>query len=265
MRVAAPALASEARAPERRLVLLGFTPFERRQLETVFRLAAARLAQYRLVAQVSEADIAVADADDAEAMAQVRGRGLPAVLVGASDQGGPVRLSRPINVAQVVRSLDTLARRGPPPTAPVQRVLDELAHVAGVPPTRPRGRVLLAAADSAATHALTTSLQRAGCELLQARSGAEAIERTRGGRFDLVIIDAGLDGLDGYHACRSIKRRAEAAGTSPPKVVLIAAGPAAVSRVRAEMAGADRLLEPPLDADALLALLPPLGAAPHPA
>lgn len=252
---ASPPPPADVAAPARRLVLLGFTPFERHQLETVFRLAAARLARYRLVADVAEADIAVADADDAEAMARVRGRGLPAVLVGASGHDGALRLTRPINVAQVVRSLDQLARRGPP-TAPVQRVLDELAHVAGVPPVRPRARVLVAAAEQAATRLLLAPLQRAGCEVLRARSGAEAIERARGTELDLVVIDAGLDGLDGYHACRTIKRRAEASGQTPPPVVLIAAGPAAVNRVRAEMAGADRLLEAPLDGEALLALLP---------
>jgi CheY-like chemotaxis protein len=258
VRVAASALAPArpTEPPERRLVLLGFSSFERHQLETVFRLAAARTARYRLVEQAHDADIAVADADDAAAMAQLRARGLPAVLVGATDSGGPVRLARPINIAQVVRSLDTLARSGPPPTAPVQRVLDELAHVAGVPPLRPKGRVLLAAAASAATRNLAAPLQRAGFELVQARSGAEAIERARGSAFDLVVIDAGLDGLDGYHACRTIHRHAERSGGPKPRIVLIAAGPAAVSRVRAEMAGAELLLEPPLDAAELFALLP---------
>jgi hypothetical protein len=48
-----------------------------------------------------------------------------------------------------------------------------------------------------------------------------------------------------------------------PKVALIAAGPAAVSRLRAEMAGADLLLQPPLDAAALLALLPAAAALPN--
>lgn len=258
MRVAAPALipAPPAGVPERRLVLLGFSSFERHQLETVFRLAAARIARYRLVEQIHEADIAVADADDPDAMALLRARGLPAVLVGATDSGGPVRLARPINIAQVVRSLDTLARSGSPPTAPVQRVLDELAHVAGVPPLRPKGRVLLAAAESAATRNLVAPLQRAGFELVHARSGAEAIERARSAGFDLVVIDAGLDGLDGYHACRTMHRHAERSGKPAPRVVLIAAGPAAVSRVRAELAGAERLLEPPLDVATLFALLP---------
>jgi two-component system, cell cycle response regulator len=253
---------------ERRVVLLGFTEFERHQLHTVLRLASARSVRYRPVEQPAEAEFAVADADDAAAVAVVRARGLAAVLVGSHQPGGPARLPRPINVAQVVRALDALARRGPAPTAPVQRVLDELAHVAGLPPKQPRGRVLLAAADSAATRSLVAPLQRAGCELVQARSAAQAIERARGGGFQLVVIDAAIDGLDGYHACRTIKRRAEAdalgrgGGGGVPAVALIAAtGAAAVGRVRAELAGADLLLEPPLDAAALLALLPEAAPA----
>ncbi len=252
---ASPPPPADVAAPVRRLVLLGFTPAERHQLETVFRLAASRLARYRLVADAADADVAVADADNATAMDQLHRRGLPAVLVGTTEHAGPARLARPINVAQVVRSLDQLARRaGPPP--PVQRVLDELAHLAGVPPVRPRARVLVAVAEQAANRLLLAPLQQAGCEVVRARSGAEAIERARAGELDLVVIDAGLDGLDGYHACRTIKRRAEAEGRTPPPVVLISAGPLAVNRVRAEMAGADRLLEAPLDGEALLALLP---------
>jgi DNA-binding response OmpR family regulator len=71
-----------------------------------------------------------------------------------------------------------------------------------------------------------------------------------------VVIDAGLDGLDGYHACRTIHHHAERSDGPKPRVALVAAGPAEVCRVRAEMAGAELLLEPPLDADMLIALLP---------
>jgi CheY-like chemotaxis protein len=240
-------------------VLLGFSPFERHQLETVLRLAAARAVRYRLEADAGQAELAVVDADDAAALAALQRLGLPALRVGGSPVDGAAPLARPINVAQVVRALDALARRGPPPSPPVQRALDELAHVAGVPPPWPRARLLVAAQEATATPLLLAPLQRAGCELLRVRSGHEAIERARDDTLDLVVIDAGLDGLDGYHACRSIKQRAQAEGRRAPPVVLLAAGPAAVHRVRAELAGADGLLEAPLDAEALLALLPPRG------
>lgn len=253
MKVAAPALPGTPAAVERRVALLGFTPVERHQMQTVLRLAGARTVRYRLVDDAAEAELAVADADDEAAMASVRSRGLVALLVGQSQPDGAARLARPINVAQVVRSLDTLVRRGSPPTpAPVPRAPDAPARV-----PRPRARVLLAAGEHAGTRLLLSPLQRAGCEVQRVHSGAEAIERARTGGFQLVVIDAALDGLDGYHACRSIKRRAEADGSPAPTVVLIAAGPAAVNRVRAELAGADRLLEPPFDGDELLALLPP--------
>lgn len=257
MKVAAPALPASPAAIERRVALLGFSAFERHQLQTVLRLAGARSVRYQLVDDAAAAELVVADADDANAMDRVRSHGLAAVLVGQARPDGPQRLARPINVAQVVRALDALARRGPPPPAPVQRVLDELAQVAGVAPARPRARVLLAVPEQASTRLLLAPLQRAGCELQRGRSGAEVIERARAGGIDLVVIDAALDGLDGYHACRSIKQHAAAEGRRPPPVVLIAAGPAAVNRVRAELAGADQLLEPPLDGEALLALLPP--------
>jgi len=255
LKVASQALPSAPAVVERRVVVLGFAPFERHQLQTVLRLAGARRVRYELVDDPLSADLAVADGDDAAAVARLQGGRLPVLWVGGSEPASGPRLPRPINVALVVRSLDELAHRGPPPPAPVQRVLDELAQLAGVAPAQPRARVLLALPELPWTRLLLVPLQRAGCELRRVRSGVEAIERARTEAPDLVLIDAALDGLDGYHACRSIKRRAEAEGRTAPPVVLIAAGPAAVNRVRAEMAGADRLLEPPLDGEALLGLL----------
>lgn len=264
MKVAAPALPTSPDVVERRIALLGFSEPERRQLEAVLRPADGRAVRYQLVSDPAKAELAVADADDAQAQATVRQLGLMTLHVGSgAGSGRRPALPRPVDPTQVLRALDPLARRGPAPTPQVQRVLDELARVSGRPPP-PRARLLVAAQDPAATPQLLAPLQRAGCELLRARGSAEAVERARDATIDLVVIDTGLDGLDGYHACRSIKQRAIADGRLAPLVVLVAAGPLAVNRVRAEMAGADRLLPAPLDAEALLALLavpesPPAG------
>lgn len=255
MKVAAPALPPRTDVVERRLALLGFTAPERQQLEAALRPADGRAVRYKLVADPARAELALADADDAEAQATVRRLGLLALHVGSGQGGGTMPLLlRPIDATQVLRALEPLAQRGPAPSPQVQRVLDELARVSGLPP-QSRARVLVAAQDHVATPLLMAPLQRAGCELLRARSSTEAVERARDAAIDLVIIDAGLDGLDGYHACRSIKQRALAEGRVAPTVVLIAAGPMGVNRVRAEMAGADRLLPAPLDAESVLALL----------
>jgi CheY-like chemotaxis protein len=255
VKVAAPGLPPRADVVERRLVLLGFSASERQKLEAALRPAEGRPARYQLVSDPGRAELAVADADDAEAQATVRRLGLLALHVGGG-QGGDATplLRRPVDAAPVLRALQTLAQRGPSPSPQVQRVLDDLARVAGLLP-RSRARVLVAAQDHVATPKRLAPFEHAGCELLRARSSTEAVERVREVKVDLVVIDAGLDGLDGYHACRSIKQRASAEGRVPPTVVLIAAGPMAVNRVRAEMAGADHLLPAPLDAEALLALL----------
>jgi CheY-like chemotaxis protein len=262
VKVAAPALPPRTDVVERRLALLGFTKPERQQLEAALRPADGRAVRYQLVTDPARAELALADADDAETQATVRRLGLLALQIGSGQGSGNMPLLlRPIDTAQVLRALEPLARRGPAPSPQVQRVLDELARVSGLPP-QPRARVLVAAQDLVATSLLLAPLQRAGCELLRARSSTEAVERARDATIDLVIIDAGLDGLDGYHACRSIKQRALAEGRVAPTVVMVAAGPMAVNRVRAEMAGADRLLPAPLDADAVLALLAGPASAP---
>jgi CheY-like chemotaxis protein len=262
VKVAAPALPLRTDVVERRLVLLGFSPSERQQLEAASSAGDSHAVRYQLVADPARADVAVADADNAEAQATVRRLGLLALHVGSGQGDGTMPLLlRPVDAAQVLRALEPLARRGPTPSPQVQRVLDELARLSGLPP-QPRARLLVAAHDHVATPLLLAPLQRAGCELLRARSSTEAVERARDAAIDLVIIDAALDGLDGYHACRSIKQRALAEGRVAPMVVLIAAGPMAVNRVRAEMAGADRLLPAPLGAESVLALLAASAHAP---
>ncbi|MFM7506735.1 MAG: hypothetical protein ACKO3M_09300, partial [Rubrivivax sp.] len=167
MRVAAPALPPRTDVVERRLVLLGFSPSERHQLEAAFNPTDGLAVRYQLVADPARAELAVADTDDAEAQATVRRLGLLALHVGSGQGNGTMPLLlRPVDAAQVLRALEPLARRGPLPTPQVQRVLDEPARVSGLPP-QPRALLLVAAQDHVATPLLLATLQRAGCELLR--------------------------------------------------------------------------------------------------
>ena len=48
-------------------------------------------------------------------------------------------------------------------------------------------------------------LKRSGCDLATATTGAEALEKARILRPDLILLDADLPGTDGVACCRSIK------------------------------------------------------------
>lgn len=44
----------------------------------------------------------------------------------------------------------------------------------------------------------------AGCTVITATSGREAIEQTKSGMPDLILMDIVMDDMDGYSACREI-------------------------------------------------------------
>ncbi len=262
MRVAASRPSPEPPARPRPVVLLGFSDFERRQLETVLRLATPRSGACRLVDNVTEAELVVADADDGAAREAVARQGLASATVWV---GSGTPLPRPINVAQVVRALDAAARRGRPPGRAAERVLGELALMAGTSATPPRLRLLVATADERLLPPLETALRRAGCELLRLRSGAAAIDQAErhaatAGLPLAVVLDTRDDGAFGYLAARTIRRRAETAGRAAPTLLLLADGSAAVARLRGELAGADAVLSLPVGAEDLLSRLPIMAA-----
>lgn len=247
----APPAASPRRRQALSVALLGLSEFERRQFETVFRLASREERVFRCVDRVESADVFVVNGDDAQALQRLREeRLLPlSVLIGGPPlSAAAVQLPRPIDIAQIVRALEPLALDEAPPSAMVQRVLDDLASVSGAPlddlgPAGPA--VLVAGAVEATLRPALQALREARAQVQRVRNAADAIERARSGAFELVLIDAALDGLDGWHACRRIKQQA-ASASAPPTVLMLVSGPLGVSEVRAEQAGADAVLTVPV-------------------
>ena len=52
---------------------------------------------------------------------------------------------------------------------------------------------------------LGNSLDREGYTISFATSGTQALEMVRRGRFDLILLDIMMPGMDGYHVCRELK------------------------------------------------------------
>src|SRR5918996_146319 len=74
-----------------------------------------------------------------------------------------------------------------------------------------------------------------GYEVIVAASGAEALERVRSDRPDLVLLDVMMPGMDGYEVCAAI--RSEPAGRMLPVVLVTALD--ASERVKGLECGAD--------------------------
>ena len=107
-----------------KIVLLGFSPFERSTFESFFRLAARRPPGYLLVSQASEANLAVVNSDDqATLKAVVQNKPCGQVmLVGSTDGGTGWSLQRrPLNLMKVLANVEQLLGGAPAakPTAPI--------------------------------------------------------------------------------------------------------------------------------------------------
>jgi two-component system phosphate regulon response regulator PhoB len=95
-------------------------------------------------------------------------------------------------------------------------------------------------------------LAREGYTTIEARDGAEAIDRVDQHAPDLILLDLNLPGLDGYGVLAKIRSRGDTKHI--PVVVLTAKGDED-NEVRVLQAGADDFLTKPFRARALYARL----------
>jgi len=266
------------------VAVLGFTAFERNTLEACLRLDAARPGGYLLEADPARAHFLIADTDQRAIITRLRHDSLlaRAVAVGAKRRAGVLaQLARPADPILLLRTLDALPRPSlpAPPGAHIDRVLEELAArtrtldgsvdaraqaaayeaaasrapaAAPLPTTLRLDHVLVVDDSDVALRFMAGYLPRFGFQVHLARGGAEAVERARAQAFDYVFMDIGMDGMDGFQACKAIKEFARARA---PRVLMLTARDTAVDRLRARMAGADAYLTKPLREDELLAVI----------
>jgi signal transduction histidine kinase/ActR/RegA family two-component response regulator len=95
-------------------------------------------------------------------------------------------------------------------------------------------------------------LEAAGHRVEVAADGAEALHKYAPGRFDCVLMDCQMPGMDGYEATRRIRaREAENGGVRVP-IVALTANAMSGDRERCLAAGMDDFLAKPFDTAALL-------------
>jgi two-component system response regulator MprA len=111
-------------------------------------------------------------------------------------------------------------------------------------------RVLLVEDDPAVRGAVQRALRSAGHEAEPATDGQRALEMAMGLKYDAMVLDLGLPGLDGLEVCRRLR----AAGNRVP-VLMLTARAAVAERVEGLDAGADDYLVKPFALDELLARL----------
>jgi len=101
-------------------------------------------------------------------------------------------------------------------------------------------------------------LRLGGYQAFAACGGEEGVDLARSRRFDLILMDIQMPGVDGLEATRRIRREGASAGTP---IVAVSALPRAADRARALAAGCAGYLDKPHGVevllDAVLRYLPP--------
>jgi len=116
--------------------------------------------------------------------------------------------------------------------------------------SQPARKILVIDDDQDLLKALGTRLRAEGFAFVMARDGVMAVAAARREQPDLIILDLGLPGGDGYQVLERLKSIRTTATT--PVIVLSAKDPA-VHDERSRAAGADAFLQKPAENAALMA------------
>ncbi|MGH3260654.1 MAG: response regulator transcription factor, partial [Trebonia sp.] len=124
-------------------------------------------------------------------------------------------------------------------------------------------RVLVVEDEPKLASLLQEGLRHRGMGVDVASTGEEAVIRATATRYDMILLDVMLPGLDGFEVCRRLR---EADVWSP--TLMVTARDGVHDRVRGLDGGADDYLAKPFSFDELLARMRALtrrGAEPRPA
>ena len=136
---------------------------------------------------------------------------------------------------------------------PAHEAVAEATRPEGRPQVSGRGERVLLVDDNADMAWLTAwSLRSMGFEVQVAREGREAIESAREHRPEVVLLDIGLPGMDGYEVARRLRREE---GCTDSLIIAVSGYGDESSRERGREAGFDYHLTKPVDIEAVVDLV----------
>ncbi|OGT91061.1 MAG: pilus assembly protein PilG [Gammaproteobacteria bacterium RIFOXYD12_FULL_61_37] len=102
-------------------------------------------------------------------------------------------------------------------------------------------------------------LKKAGCDVLTATDGFEALSMIADQRPDVIFVDIMMPRLDGYQTCALIKNNPQFNGTP---VIMLSSKDGLFDRARGRIVGSEQYLTKPFTKDELLnAIRPYVGRA----
>jgi CheY-like chemotaxis protein len=124
-------------------------------------------------------------------------------------------------------------------------------------PVQIGGRRVLVAEDNAVNAMLIRELlQRRGFAVREVTSGEDALEAAKRERFDLILTDIHMPGLDGIETARRLRARETAAdSTMRTPIVALTADAVETGKVACQDAGMDGFLTKPVDPAELDAMI----------
>ena len=116
-------------------------------------------------------------------------------------------------------------------------------------------RILVVDDSEVAQRFMANCLGLFGYDVHRAFSGEEALSRVAAEPYAFVFMDVNMPGIDGYQACKLIKKRPYPVGRSAPVVVMLTSRGGVIDKVRGTLSYCDAYLTKPLQLDALVRIL----------
>jgi two-component system KDP operon response regulator KdpE len=113
-----------------------------------------------------------------------------------------------------------------------------------------KGKLLIVDDEPAIRWALRKTLQRMNFEIVEAETGEEALALVRTIRFDAILLDIGMPGLNGIETCRRIRKLMPLIG-----IVMLTVKNAEEDKIQSLDAGADDYVTKPFHVGELAARL----------
>src|SRR5579862_5080528 len=108
-------------------------------------------------------------------------------------------------------------------------------------------RILVVDDEPELRRVLRSTLSALGFVVADAETGETALERVREEKFDLILLDVNMPGLNGLETCRALRARSDVS------ILMLTVRDRAEDKIEALDAGADGYVTKPFDVNELLA------------
>ena len=167
-------------------------------------------------------------------------------------------------IAKPVRleSLKAALRTAQTPRTKASGVVSTATAKAAGGATSALGLSVLVADDNAVNREVAVAmLEESHCRVTLANDGRAAVRAARERRFDVILMDCQMPGMDGFEATAAVRRNEAERGAPPTTIIALTANVLARDRERCLAAGMNGFLGKPFTSAQLVGVLQPIAEA----